>query len=133
MFCKRCHYSLRGLVSCVCPECGRSFDPRSRRSFTRWPRVRSLGRRTLLLMLVLLAYTISYAALVKRGSPYTSGGSRIHATADYELVGRYAIPAFAPAHFIDRKLRQGYWAPALRILPPESPGVCYHEALPPSL
>ncbi|MCE9590122.1 MAG: hypothetical protein K8S99_06325 [Planctomycetes bacterium] len=33
MFCKKCHYGLRGLVRDACPECGEAFDRDDPRTF----------------------------------------------------------------------------------------------------
>jgi hypothetical protein len=37
MRCKTCHYSLANLTLHRCPECGRAFDPRDRRTFEAEP------------------------------------------------------------------------------------------------
>lgn len=37
-YCKGCGYSLFGLESRICPECGRAFDPANRRTFAQKPR-----------------------------------------------------------------------------------------------
>ncbi len=42
--CRRCGYALAGLAERRCPECGRPFDPASRRTFDRSPR-RRVARR----------------------------------------------------------------------------------------
>ncbi len=36
--CLRCGYALRGLPTCVCPECGSGFDPANRDSYGPWRR-----------------------------------------------------------------------------------------------
>lgn len=33
--CLDCEYPLRGLGRCVCPECGRAFDPADTRTYSR--------------------------------------------------------------------------------------------------
>src|SRR4051812_21326879 len=57
IFCKGCGYILAGLTSRACPECGRAFDSRNRRTFARRPPrgwVWRWGQRLLALVLLLL-------------------------------------------------------------------------------
>jgi hypothetical protein len=42
MWCMNCGYALDGLSENRCPECGRRFDPRKRRTFRRSPRLLSV-------------------------------------------------------------------------------------------
>jgi hypothetical protein len=44
MFCRKCGYSLVGLPSNRCPECGRDFDPAKRKTFLTHPPRVFLGR-----------------------------------------------------------------------------------------
>jgi hypothetical protein len=37
IYCKECFYSLKGLTTCRCPECGRAFDPDKADSFSLTP------------------------------------------------------------------------------------------------
>src|SRR5215213_5850324 len=55
--CRRCGYSLRGLESGKCPECGGAFDLAERKTFARRPPRPALGRwaRRVALLVALLA------------------------------------------------------------------------------
>lgn len=66
VFCKHCGYPLAGLAHSVCPECGESFNPNLRRSFSRHPRLRTWRRGAIASLVILVsAYVASYYCLVQ--------------------------------------------------------------------
>ena len=63
-YCRRCSYDLRLLPAGACPECGRAFDPKDRKSFRSRPRMAAGWRRVFQLMMLLAGLTtIASAAL----------------------------------------------------------------------
>jgi hypothetical protein len=51
MYCLKCNYSLKELVSRQCPECGKAFDPNDSKTFLKRPK---RSNRRLLVMLCYL-------------------------------------------------------------------------------
>jgi len=71
--CLDCNYSLRGLESSICPECGRSFDPRDPRTYrdpTRAAkRLLEYFRKPPPPILRLMTVAVTIAALAERSGP----------------------------------------------------------------
>lgn len=137
MFCRKCDYPLRDVSRDACPECGRAFDSDKRRTFRKRPRrawVRRL-RRAVLLLFVL--YVGSYVLLVRpsvnafnfmaraNSGLFHSGAALPMETpgeeprrflwinmprdAEYKYGGEFIHTVFAPANWLDRRIRQDLW------------------------
>ena len=69
MYCRKCGYVLDGLDKNRCPECGREFDPNNQATYKVTPLrfdIRCiLGRVAIVALAALLAYAVSYFALVR--------------------------------------------------------------------
>jgi hypothetical protein len=61
--------------------------------------------------LLVVIYFAAYYALVTRSLRDISWWPRPVGKAHYRVGGKAASVAFGPAHYLDRKLRPGYWAP----------------------
>jgi hypothetical protein len=68
-------------------------------------------RHVLLAVLMVVAYAAVYFALVDRDTSRINLNNTAHLDATYGCGGRYAHAFFAPAHCVDRRIRQEYWEP----------------------
>jgi hypothetical protein len=138
-FCRGCDYSLQFLETNRCPECGREFDPAKPRTMSRRPRRARVRIIKILLVSIavlgLIGYGVAYRQMVQVVIPPPQPIGNLNLGYPFKYTppppppklpidGSYAIPPrkatyrvggdfsqsfFAPAHWIDRRLRRDLW------------------------